>query len=64
MKLNGQNIPLEREISVQELLIGAGFQLERIAVMLNGEILPRSQLSSVLIKPDDELEVLSFVGGG
>ena len=64
MKLNGQDFPLDRELSAEQLLIRAGFELTRIAVMLNGEILPRGRLAETLVGPDDQLEVLSFVGGG
>lgn len=37
---------------------------EKIAAELNGNIIPKSEYESVILKDDDVLEVVSFVGGG
>lgn len=41
-----------------------GYQLERIAVERNGEILPKKEYEHTLLQEDDTVEVVSFVGGG
>lgn len=64
IKLNGKEINNENEIFLDKLLISEGYSLQRIAVELNGEIIPKSQYSKTNIKDDDSLEVVSFVGGG
>ena len=47
-----------------EYLKDAGYQLEKIVVERNLEIIPRDQLENVVIQENDSIEVLSFVGGG
>jgi len=37
---------------------------DRIAVELNGQIVPRAQWSQTSIKEHDRLEIVHFVGGG
>ena len=41
-----------------------GMRSDRVAVELNGEIIPRSQWSATALKDGDKLEVVHFVGGG
>ncbi len=64
MKLNGQQYEMEGAGPLSDILEKAGFQRERVAVMLNGQIVPRGKLDSTEVKAEDELEVVSFVGGG
>lgn len=41
-----------------------GYDLRRIAVELNGEIVPKSKYDDVVLKDGDRVEIVSFVGGG
>ncbi len=61
--LNGELLPLQ-PCSMLELLEHRGYLVSRVAVELNGEILPRSQFEHYLIQADDHIEVVHFVGGG
>ena len=40
------------------------YPLERIAVEINEEIVPKSQYDTVVLNDGDTVEVVSFVGGG
>lgn len=64
MKINGKEVDLEKNISLDELMAEQGFDIKRIAVMKNGEIIPKADYSKTLIGAEDVLEVVSFVGGG
>ena len=64
MKLNGQQYEMEGAGPLSDILEEAGFPRECVAVMLNGQIVPRGKLDSTEVKAEDELEVVSFVGGG
>ena len=59
IKVNGKEIELEKATSVEVYLESAGYQMKRIAVELNGEILPKRMLED-----GDCMEVVTFVGGG
>lgn len=64
MKINGKEIPYEKEVTLDVLMEQQGFDIKKIAVMKNGEIVPKAEFSQTLIGAEDSLEVVSFVGGG
>lgn len=47
-----------------ELLQKQNYRTERVAVELNGEIIPKAAFGQTVLKDGDQLEVVSFVGGG
>lgn len=51
-------------ITVEELLVKEGYENIRVAIELNGEIIRRNSFGRTLIKDGDNVEVVSFVGGG
>ena len=50
--------------SVSEYLAIANFNMARIVVERNGEIVPKADYDSTVLADGDEIEVVSFVGGG
>ena len=50
--------------TVAEHLFESGFDIKRVAVELNGEILPKSRYESTVLQDGDSVEIVSFVGGG
>ncbi len=62
--VNGKETGLEAGITVSECLEANHYQIRRIAVELNGTIVPKSDYSSTVLKDGDKLEIVSFVGGG
>ena len=62
--VNGKEIQMKQSISVAAYLENAGYQMKRIAVELNGDILPKYESSATMLKDGDRLEVVTFVGGG
>lgn len=38
--------------------------VQRVAVELNGDIVKRSDFDKVVVKEDDSMEIVNFVGGG
>ena len=64
MQFNGEQIILNEKTSLLEFLQRNGYATDKIAVELNGEIVPRSKYASVILKDADNLEVVCFVGGG
>ena len=62
--VNGKQIRLTSEMSVADYLEENNYQLNRIAVEMNEEILPKYSYSETMLKDGDRLEVVTFVGGG
>lgn len=64
MKVNGEKIEFREGITVSELVVEMGFSEAMVAVELNLDILPRDSFSSTVLKENDCIEVVRFVGGG
>ncbi len=62
--VNGKEITLTAPTSVADYLEQNHYQIKRIAVEMNGDILPKYSYSDTMLKDGDRLEVVSFVGGG
>ena len=63
VKINGELFNVAG-ISVKAYLLDSGYDLMRVAVELNGEILPKSKYENTYLNDNDSVEVVSFVGGG
>lgn len=50
--------------NVAEMLEIMGFVGARVAVEINGELIPRARRADTLLRDGDSVEVVSFVGGG
>lgn len=62
--VNGKQIQLTSEMSVADYLEQNNYQINRIAVEMNEEILPKYSYSETMLKDGNRLEVVTFVGGG
>ena len=50
--------------SIAEFVMTKGLPVESLVVEYNREIVKQAQWTEVSLKEDDQLELLSFVGGG
>lgn len=50
--------------TLSEYLATTTYDLKRIAVERNGEIVFKSQYDETILEDGDRLEIVSFVGGG
>ena len=63
-KINGQIVDLAEKTTIQQILQTQNHKTDRVAVELNGQIVPKSAYEQQEIKSEDTLEIVSFVGGG
>ncbi|MDD2233762.1 MAG: sulfur carrier protein ThiS [Desulfitobacteriaceae bacterium] len=64
MKFNGEILQLSRDISLLQFVQENKYDISKIAVELNGDIVPKTSYADVMLREEDILEVVSFVGGG
>lgn len=62
--INGTPLIQAEGSTLLELLQKQNYRTERVAVELNGEIVPKAAFGQTVLKDCDRLEVVSFVGGG
>lgn len=63
VKINGEAVDAAGAV-LEAYLQSAGYDLKRIAVERNEEIVPKAQYGSTVLEDGDCIEVVSFVGGG
>lgn len=63
VKINGEILDI-CGMSVSEYLKTTSYDIKRIAVECNGDIVPKSKYDETILKNGDSVEVVSFVGGG
>ncbi len=64
IQLNGQDHLLPAPMSLATLVERLGFDMRKIAVERNLEIVPRSAYAETELNEGDRLEIVNFVGGG
>lgn len=62
--VNGQPMEIREGMTVSELVETLGLAGRRIAVELNGEIVPRSRHEQQRVNAGDQLEIVHAIGGG
>ncbi|EDP6895343.1 sulfur carrier protein ThiS [Campylobacter lari] len=63
MIINGQKLEL-KELRFKDYVREKQLKIEFIALELNGEIIPRDQFENLILKENDKVEIVTFVGGG
>ncbi len=63
IKINGREYAIQN-ITVTELLHNMDYDRKKVAIELNGRILPRTEYDNTTLKEGDAVEIVSFVGGG
>ena len=64
IRVNGEARAVGAETRVADLLAALGVSTPRVAVEYNREILPKARYGETVLKEGDEMEVVTFVGGG
>ena len=62
--INGEGKECEEGISLSALIELLELQPQRIAIELNREVIRRADWKSTVLKNEDRLEIVHFVGGG
>ncbi len=63
VRINGENADVAG-MTISEYLATTSYDVKRIAVERNGDIVLKTQYEAMVLAEGDSLEVVSFVGGG
>ncbi len=64
IQVNGDIRDVPESMTVAELLVTLQLDPRFLAVERNRELVPRTQHAQCRLEPNDELEVVTLVGGG
>jgi thiamine biosynthesis protein ThiS len=62
--VNGESRDLGDKLSLADLITELDLPVARIAIELNREVVRRSDWGSTILKDEDRIEIVHFVGGG
>ena len=63
VKVNGEPKDIAGK-TLAEYLATTNYDMKRIAVERNGDIVPKAQYGEIALSEGDSIEIVSFVGGG
>ena len=62
--VNGESREVQGNPSLADLITQLDLPAARIAVELNREVVRRSEWGATMLRDDDRIEIVHFVGGG
>jgi len=64
IQLNGKKVKIQRNLSIKDLIKKYRLKENKIAIELNGTILPKDHYKNRKVKNNDKIEIVQFIGGG
>ena len=64
IQLNGKKVTIKPNTTIYELLKRFKLNNKKVAIELNGIIIPMTNYKKKKLKNSDKLEVVHFIGGG
>ena len=64
IRLNGEDLAIDTDSTIASLLAQQGLAGRRVAVEVNGEIVPRGRHDTHAIAEGDRVEIVHALGGG
>ena len=65
IKVNGDIKEIKNSVNVTEVLVSENVEMpDMVSVQLNGEFVDRDKFPETILKENDEIEILYFMGGG
>ena len=64
LRINGEDREVVDNLSLNELVTELDLTPERIAIELNQNVVRRAHWPSTVLKENDRVEIVHFVGGG
>ena len=65
VKVNGEIKEIKDLVTITELLKIENVEMpDMVSVQLNGEFAQRAEFTTIVVKEDDQIEFLYFMGGG
>ena len=64
IKINGKFLKIDKNLSIKKLINKLKIPTKFVAIELNDEIINKKKISKKIIKKDDKIEIVHFIGGG
>ena len=64
IKVNGKIKHITKNYKISDLVKDLKIPLKKVAIELNQEIMDKKNISKIILKKNDKIEIVHFIGGG
>ena len=64
IKVNGKFKSISSNYYISDLVKDLKIPLKKVAIEVNQEIMDKKKVSKIILKKDDKIEIVHFIGGG
>ena len=64
IKVNGKFKHVNENYKISDLVKDLKIPLKKVAIELNQEIIDKKKISKIILKKNDKIEIVHFIGGG
>ncbi len=64
IKVNGKFKSISDNYKILDLVKDLKIPLKKVAIELNQEIMDKKKISKIILKKNDKIEIVHFIGGG
>ena len=64
IKVNGKIKHISENYKISDLVKDLKIPLKKVAIELNQEIMDKKNISKIVLKKNDKIEIVHFIGGG
>ena len=62
--VNGKQMTVNLKYSLKNLIEKLNLPMKKIAIELNRQIVDKKRISKIILKSEDKVEIVNFIGGG
>ena len=64
INVNGKTKYIIKELKLSNLIKNFKIPIKKVAIELNQEIVDKKKLNNIILKKNDKVEIVHFIGGG
>ena len=64
IRVNGKFKSVTENYKISNLIKDLKIPLKKVAIELNQEIIDKKKISKIILKKEDKIEIVHFIGGG
>ena len=64
IQINGKKVVIKQNFTLQDVLKKYKLNRKKVAIELNGKIIPQNKYDKKKLKNNDKIEIVQFIGGG
>ena len=64
IRVNGKVKSIPAKYSISDLVKNLNIPIKKVAIEHNQEIIDKKKINRIILKKDDKIEIVHFIGGG